>query len=146
MKRKSTICLHAVEGELLSRRYGDCVRLEVADNCSQEMEEFLLSTFRLGQEDLYRDNGPVNLNRLLAISDLVDMPELKFPPFSPRRPKGLASDQNIFEAIRAGDILLHHPFDSFLAGDRSSQAGGTGSPGAGDQADALSNRAGFGNC
>ncbi len=106
--------LHAVEGELLSRRYGDCVRLEVADNCSQEMEEFLLSTFRLGKEDLYRDNGPVNLNRLLAISDLVDMPELKLPAFSPRRPKGLASDQNIFEAIRAGDILLHHPFDSFL--------------------------------
>ena len=106
--------LHAVEGELLSRRYGDCVRLEVADNCSPEMEDFLLSTFRLGAEDLYRDNGPVNLNRLLAISDLVDMPELKFPAFSPRRPKGLASDQNIFEAIRAGDILLHHPFDSFL--------------------------------
>ncbi|NNG12402.1 MAG: RNA degradosome polyphosphate kinase, partial [Halobacteria archaeon] len=71
--------LHAVEGELLSRRYGDCVRLEVADNCSPEMEDFLLSTFRLGAEDLYRDNGPVNLNRLLAISDLVDMPELKFP-------------------------------------------------------------------
>jgi len=106
--------LHAVEGELLSRRYGDCVRLEVADNCSTEMEEFLLSTFRLGQDDLYRDNGPVNLNRLFAISDLVEMPELKFPPFSPRRPKGLASDQNIFEAISAGDILLHHPFDSFL--------------------------------
>ncbi len=106
--------LHAVEGELLSRRYGDCVRLEVADNCSPEMAEFLLSKFRLSQDDLYRNNGPVNLNRLLAISDLVNMPDLKFPSFSPRRPKGLASDQNIFEAIRAGDILLHHPFDSFL--------------------------------
>lgn len=106
--------LHAVEGELLSRRDGDCVRLEVADNCSPEMEGFLLSKFQLGEGDLYRDNGPVNLNRLLAISDLVNMPDLKFPPFNPCRPKGLASDQNIFEAIRAGDILLHHPFDSFL--------------------------------
>jgi polyphosphate kinase len=106
--------LHAVEGELLSRRYGDCVRLEVADNCTQDMEDFLLSQFRLGPEDLYRDNGPVNLNRLLAIYDLVDLPDLKYPPFTPRRPQGIASEQSMFEAIRAGDILLHHPFDSFL--------------------------------
>lgn len=106
--------LHAVEGELLSRRYGDCVRLEVADNCSQDMEDFLLSKFLLGAGDLYRDNGPVNLNRLLAIYDLVEMPELKYPPFTPRRPQGIGLEQSIFEAISAGDILLHHPFDSFL--------------------------------
>ncbi len=106
--------LHAVEGELLSRRYGDGVRLEAADNCSVEMEDFLLNIFHLNKDDLYRDNGPVNLNRLLAIYDLVDRPDLKYPPFSPQRPKGLAIDQNIFESIQAGDILLHHPFDSFL--------------------------------
>ncbi len=106
--------LHAVEGELLSRRYGDVVRLEVADNCPREMADFLLAKFHLTEDDLYQDNGPVNLNRLLAIYDLVDRPDLKYPPFTPRRPAGLAPDQNIFEAIRAGDILLHHPFDSFL--------------------------------
>ena len=106
--------LHAVEGELLSRRYGDVVRLEVADNCPREMADFLLTKFHLTEDDLYQDNGPVNLNRLLAIYDLVDRPDLKYPPFTPRRPAGLASDQSIFEAIRAGDILLHHPFDSFL--------------------------------
>ncbi|GMQ88911.1 MAG: polyphosphate kinase 1 [Gammaproteobacteria bacterium] len=106
--------LHAVEGELLSRRYGDGVRLEAADNCSADMEDFLLNIFHLNNDDLYRDNGPVNLNRLLAIYDLVDRPDLKYPPFSPSRPKGLAIDQNIFESIQAGDILLHHPFDSFL--------------------------------
>ena len=106
--------LHAVEGELLSRRYGDGVRLEVADNCSADMEDFLLNIFHLNEDDLYRDNGPVNLNRMLAIYDLVDRPDLKYPPFSPCRPKGLAIDQNIFESIQAGDILLHHPFDSFL--------------------------------
>ncbi len=106
--------LHAVEGELLSRRYGDAVRLEVADNCSRDMADFLLAKFHLAEDDLYQDNGPVNLNRLLAIYELVDRPDLKYPPFSPRRPGGLAPDQNIFEAIQAGDILLHHPFDSFL--------------------------------
>ena len=106
--------LHAVEGELLSRRYGDGVLLEAADNCSVDMEDFLLNIFHLNKDDLYRDNGPVNLNRLLTIYDLVDRPDLKYPPFSPQRPKGLAIDQNIFESIQAGDILLHHPFDSFL--------------------------------
>lgn len=106
--------LHAVEGELLSRRYGDAVRLEVADNCSEAMEDFLLGQFELQDMDLYRVNGPVNLNRLLAIYDLVDRPELKFIPFKSRRPKGILSDQSMFQAIRSGDILLHHPFDSFL--------------------------------
>jgi polyphosphate kinase len=106
--------LCAVEGELLSRRYGDGVRLEVADNCSQQMEDYLLSIFDLDSGDLYRVNGPVNVNRLLAIYDLVDRPDLKFKPFTPRRPQGLASDQSIFESLQAGDILLHHPFDSFL--------------------------------
>ncbi|MDT8386068.1 MAG: polyphosphate kinase 1 [Thiogranum sp.] len=106
--------LHAVEGELLSRRDGDGVRLEVADNCSTKMADFLRNKFQLGTEDLYQVNGPVNLNRLLAIYDLVDRPDLKYPSFTPRRPQGLSSDQNIFEAIRAGDILMHHPFDSFL--------------------------------
>lgn len=106
--------LHAVEGELLSRRYGDAVRLEVADNCSQAMEEFLLAQFEMGAIDLYRDNGPVNLNRLLAIYDLVDKPDLKYTPFKPRRPASISPDKSLFAAIRAGDILLHHPFDSFV--------------------------------
>lgn len=106
--------LHAVEGELLSRRYGDAVRLEVADNCGQAMEDFLLAQFEMGAIDLYRDNGPVNLNRLLAIYDLVDRPDLKYMPFKPRRPASITPDKSMFEAIRAGDILLHHPFDSFV--------------------------------
>ncbi len=106
--------LHAVEGELLSRRYGDAVRLEVADNCTHAMEEFLLGQFEMGAIDLYRDNGPVNLNRLLAIYDLVDRPDLKYMPFKPRRPAGISPDTSMFEAMRGGDILLHHPFDSFV--------------------------------
>ena len=106
--------LHAVEGELLSRRYGDAVRLEVADNCSPQMADFLLSQFELTGVDLFQVNGPVNLNRLMAISDLVDRPDLKYPPFKPSRPSGLMQDQNIFDALQSGDLLLHHPFDSFV--------------------------------
>lgn len=105
--------LRAVEGELHSRRYGDSVRLEVADNCPAEMATYLMNRFELEQNDLYMVNGPVNLNRLLAIYDLVDRPDLKYPAFVPGLPPRLAHSKNIFDAIRNGDILLHHPFESF---------------------------------
>ncbi|KPK14083.1 MAG: polyphosphate kinase, partial [Betaproteobacteria bacterium SG8_41] len=103
----------AVEGELLARRYGDAVRLEVADNCTDEMANYLLRQFELERDDLFQVNGPVNLSRLLAVHDLVDRADLKFPPFTPGLPRRLVTSKSIFEAIRQGDILLHHPFESF---------------------------------
>ncbi|RKZ38667.1 MAG: polyphosphate kinase 1 [Gammaproteobacteria bacterium] len=103
--------LHALEGELPGRRYGDSVRLEVADNCPEKMINFLLNHFHLEQLDLYQVNGPVNLNRLLPLPDLVDRPDLKFPSFTPGVCTGLS--HNLFASIREGDILLHHPFQSF---------------------------------
>jgi polyphosphate kinase len=105
--------LRAVEGELPSRRYGDAVRLEVADNCPAEMTSYLTKEFELGPEDIYQVNGPVNLSRLSAIADLVDRPDLKYPAFIPGLPARLARNKDMFEAIRQGDILLHHPFESF---------------------------------
>ncbi len=106
--------LRAVEGELSSRRYGDEVRLEVADNCPAEVADFLLAQFELKSDDLFMDNGPVNLNRLMALPDLVDRPDLKFPSFTPSLPPRLARAGNIFQAIAKGDLLLHHPFESFV--------------------------------
>ncbi|MEO6696967.1 MAG: RNA degradosome polyphosphate kinase, partial [Gammaproteobacteria bacterium] len=73
----------ALEGELSTRQYGDAVRLEVSDNCPVEMANYLVQQFGLGQEDLYQVTGPVNLNRLLAIYDLVERPDLKYPAFVP---------------------------------------------------------------
>jgi len=106
--------LHALEGELLSRRYSDVVRLEVADDCPDDMIYFLQKTFRLEEEDLYRVDGPVNLNRLLQICDLPDKPNLRFQPFTPGIPVKLRSNPDIFSVIRKQDILLFHPFESFL--------------------------------
>jgi len=105
--------LLAVEGELHSRRYGDSVRLEVADNCPEDMASYLMNKFELTSDTLFQVNGPVNLNRLLAIYDMVDRPDLKFPAFTPSLPRRLARNKNLFEVIRQGDILLHHPFESF---------------------------------
>jgi polyphosphate kinase len=104
--------LRALEGELLGRRYGDSVRLEVADNCPENMITFLLKHFGLTKQDLYQVNGPVNLNRLLSLVDTVNRPDLKYPSFKSNIPTNLGRN-NIFAAIREGDILLHHPFQSF---------------------------------
>jgi polyphosphate kinase len=105
--------LHALKGELPSRNYGDAVRLEVADDCTEEMAALLLDKFRLGEADLYRTNGPVNLNRLATLTELVDRPELKYPPFVPGVPRRIANKRDVFDMLRRGDILLHHPFESF---------------------------------
>ncbi len=105
--------LRALEGELPSRRFGDEVRLEIAQNCPVDLEAFLVTQFGLSEGDTYRCPGPVNLNRLEAIIDRVDDPDLKFPGFSPGLPPRIQSAENLFDVIREGDILLHHPFQSF---------------------------------
>ncbi|MGH8627443.1 MAG: polyphosphate kinase 1, partial [Gammaproteobacteria bacterium] len=84
-----------------------------ADICPPEMTGFLLRQFNLTSDDLFQVNGPVNLIRLMAIHELVDRPELKYPAFTPSMPVRFSRNSDVFEAIRKGDILLHHPFESF---------------------------------
>ena len=102
-----------LQGELSHRQYGDEVRLEVADNCSDAMARFLLDTFELDETALYRVNGPVNLVRLMQVADLVERPDLRFPGFSQSAPRDLEKRSDLFAAVRKKDILLHHPFQSF---------------------------------
>jgi len=105
--------LRAVKGELLTRHYGDTVRLEVADNCPDDIITFLLNRFELTSDDLYKVDGPVNLNRLQGILEKIDRPALYYTPFTPALPARFSGSHDIFAAISAHDILLHHPFESF---------------------------------
>jgi polyphosphate kinase len=105
--------LRAVQGELASRRYGDAVRLETSADCTATLRDFLLERFELSPADHYAVAGPVNLNRLMAIYDLVDRRDLKYPPFIPAIPQRLVAQHDYFEAIREKDLLLHHPFHGF---------------------------------
>ena len=105
--------LRAVEGELASRRYGDAVRLETAHDCPGEILSYLLEQFALTPDDLYKVWGPVNLNRLMALYDLVDRPDLKYAAFTPSIPERLRVNNDLFAALRGGDVLLHHPFQGF---------------------------------
>jgi polyphosphate kinase len=101
-----------------SELFGDEVRLEVAANCPQQISDFLLAQFNLGADDIYRVDGPVNLVRLMNVPDWVHRPDLKFPVFRPGLPaqlegKTAAAVTDMLGAVREGDILLYHPFQSF---------------------------------
>jgi polyphosphate kinase len=105
--------LRALEGELPDRRFGDEARLEVDETMPEDLRELLREQFELSPDDVYRVDGPVNLGRLQAIYQQVLRPDLKFPPFTPGLPQVLQRKADIFEQIRAGDLLLHHPFETF---------------------------------
>lgn len=103
----------ALRGELHTRRFGSAVRLEVAAECPQELVEFLLDQFNLEHADLYHVEGPVNLGRMMQLRGMVDRPDLVFPPFTPSLPAPLREDPNYFQVLADGDMLLHHPYQSF---------------------------------
>ncbi|MCE3251793.1 MAG: polyphosphate kinase 1 [Cellvibrio sp.] len=105
--------LRAVQGELAYRQYGDEVRLEITDTCPSELEQFLLQRCEIKERDLYRINGPVNLNRYGDLFDLVKDPAHYFKPFVQAMPKLPKRTNSYFEVLQKQDILLHHPFDSF---------------------------------
>jgi polyphosphate kinase len=103
----------ALEGELLERGFAEPVRLELAENCPEEVAKLLTTKFGLDEDDVYRCDGPVNLNRMIALCDDADRPDLLYPPFQPAVPTSLAAGNDLFAAIRRRDWLLHHPYDGF---------------------------------
>jgi polyphosphate kinase len=104
--------LRSIEAELRSRNRGNAVRLEVQNDCPQSVVRRLLRTFKLQEDDCYRVDGPINFTRLFPVVADIDRPELKFKHFTPYVAPAL-NEANIFQRIRTGDILLHHPYDSF---------------------------------
>ena len=104
----------ALQGELHSRRFGAATKLEVGKECPENLTNFLLQRFNLKEDALFRLDGPVNLQRLMALNGMINRPDLKFPIFSPGLPSALEVGNNIFYAVDKDDQLLHHPFQSFL--------------------------------
>ena len=105
--------LGAIAGELPRRNYGAAVRLEIDDTCPRELALFLLDQFELEEHELYQVHGPVNLHRVSALCAQVQTPELLFPPFLPALPRRLHGAPDPFQVLREGDVLLHHPYQSF---------------------------------
>ena len=105
--------LKAVETELHNRRKGDAVRLEIDLECPEDLRLALLGTFKLGEEDLYLIDGPLNPTRLMALYQGDHSPELRDPPFVAPVARSLRGQKDLFAAIRERDILLHHPYENF---------------------------------
>ena len=104
----------ALRRGLTTRHFGQAIRLEVVSTCPDELSRFLLQQFSLPDVALYKVNGPVNLVRLNELIDQADADGLRFAPFEARWPAtSLPPGRSIFEQLRAGDVLLHHPFESF---------------------------------
>lgn len=109
--------LTAMEAELLRRRFGPAVRLEIAEDVSQSVLEFLTERLEITDSDVFRLPEPLDLTGLNDLHEL-DLPHLKYPKYVPVTPRGLAeyesaSAGDIFASIRNHDVLLHHPYDSF---------------------------------
>lgn len=103
----------ALKDELHARGYNPAVRLEIAKDCPDRIVEILLENFNLSEKALFRINGPVNLNRVAQVYDMAKRPDLKFPNF--KQGKAEMDEEDPFGSIREGDILVHHPYQSFNA-------------------------------
>lgn len=103
-----------VEEGIKERRLAECVRLEIHKDTDPNMTNFLKDSLEIVDEDIYLMDFPIDFAMLKSIVDL-DLPELKFKPWAPIIPKAFFENNNIFSLIRQGDVLLHHPYESFSA-------------------------------
>jgi polyphosphate kinase len=104
--------LSVIQEELRRRRFGTPVRLEVSADMPDEMIEYLTGSLGLEQDDVYKFDGPLNVQDFMSLYDL-DRPDLKDKPFTPELPAWFEQHESIFDAIKEGDRLLHHPYDSY---------------------------------
>jgi polyphosphate kinase len=103
----------ALRQGLQHRNYGQAVRLEVSASCAPRLTEFLRKEFRLPEAAVFRVNGPVNLVRLMQLIDLVNAPELLFPPYKASFPAQLPQHGSVFTRLKQGDVMIHQPFETF---------------------------------
>ena len=104
--------LRMIESELRRRRFGEPVRLEVSADMPKHLIERLIEALQLEEQDLYKCEGLLGLSDLMSLSG-IEIPDLHYAPFTPSIPRRLNENPDIFGVMREGDILLHHPYDSF---------------------------------
>ncbi len=104
--------LHSLQKELRRRRFGPPVRLEVSSSMPAVMVDYLTGALGLEADDVYRIDGPLNIGDLSSICDL-NRPDLKYRPLRTWVPKGLEDGTTIFDLLKRGDVLLHHPYSAY---------------------------------
>src|SRR6266446_5628024 len=104
--------LSALQRELRKRRFGSPVKLEVAADMPEEMLVYLMESIGVEPDDVYILDGPLNVLDLGPLCDL-DRPDLKYKPLRSVRPKSLIEAKSVFDVIKRGDVLLHHPYTDY---------------------------------
>lgn len=112
-EEESRSILDSVDSLLHNRRKGDVVRLEIEADAAPEIVEPLTEQFALRPWQVFKTPGPVNLSRLFSLAEQTARPDLKFPSFVPKAITFAPKISNIYEQVRQGDVLLHHPYDSY---------------------------------
>lgn len=112
-EEESRSLLESVDSLLHNRRKGDVVRLEIEADAAPEIVEPLAEQFALQPWQIFKTPGPVNLSRLFSLAEQTARPDLKFPPFVPKTLSFSPKVTNLYDQIRKGDVLLHHPYDSY---------------------------------
>jgi polyphosphate kinase len=103
----------ALRQGLQHRNYGQAVRLEVSSDCAPRLAEFLRKEFELPALSVFRADGPVNLVRLMQLIDLINAPDLLFPPYKASFPSQIPQHGSVFARLKAGDVMIHQPFETF---------------------------------
>jgi len=106
--------LETIERGVRQRRFGEVVRLTIDSGMPDDLRRILVENLELEPDDIYVLQSPLGLSDLFGLYASVDRPDLKYPPFGPFYPRVLAETDDTFVAVRQQDILLHHPYDSFL--------------------------------
>jgi polyphosphate kinase len=107
--------LRTIEDELRKRARGNAVRLEIEHGCPQEMRRVLLDIFKLGDDDVYEINGPLNFLHLMPLTSIDALAALRDKPYVPITSPALPVGCDYFEIIRSHDVMLHHPYESFTS-------------------------------
>ena len=102
-----------VEKSLSQRKRGEAVRLEISKSSKTFLKNFLLTVFHIAKQDVYEITGFIDVSCLMKVIDFTGYDHLRYKPFVPQIPIGLKNQENLFDAIRENDILLHHPYESF---------------------------------
>ena len=106
--------LKEIQKQLKKRQWGEVIRLEVEDKIDGKLLAFLKEQFHLEkEEDIYKIPGPIDLTFLMKLAGLDGYDSLRYPSYKPQKVKEFSTGEDIFTCIRRGDILLHHPYQSF---------------------------------
>ena len=105
--------LKVIQKQLKKRQWGEVIRLEVEASVDKKLLRFLKDELKVAEEDIFQISGPIDLTFLMKMYGLSGCDSLRYEPYKPQRVPEIEPGEDIFEAIRGGDILLHHPYETF---------------------------------